>query len=490
MALSPGMQVTRGRGRGAPLGPAWPDRLLGLVACCSLGLALVGASWVGLSVVSWWSGSLVSGRPEMTATVPELGPLLLAEDVCAAAASDSALCASVRAGDLGEDRLARPLSLHDPFVRRLANPLRSPQPGSRLHFVHMPKAAGSEFTVTMRDIFRCDPPGSCCIAPGWPKGTCRRSRECPAVIGCTGHDPHMEWLDNSTVPSVTMLREPLARLVSAHSYRGHSDRDRDPRMDRFDDFALQTIRFRDVMTKMLLGRAETADPPPPQVASTTAAATAALGTSVAFFDDPASVAEALRRLEQFDVVGVAELFGCSRLQLFAIYAGPAKALRLAHHEGPVAPGGASAPDEPDQQPGDPPSSWLAKVAQGRHVGGMDVNGAAHVSSAGGLLPRSGSLRNAARRNAAPEYLQRRLEVFANGTLVAAVRSRHLADLLVYRRALALVCERMERLIDLASVEMRGAATLVPDAVCSELQDVQRARVAPCERSFRRLCPDL
>ena len=62
------------------------------------------------------------------------------------------------------------------------------------------------------------------------KGFCdwHAFRRCEAIRGCTNHIPNRRWIFKPTQPSITSLREPVSRLLSAWFYRGHS-----PNLDFF-----------------------------------------------------------------------------------------------------------------------------------------------------------------------------------------------------------------------------------------------------------------
>lgn len=65
----------------------------------------------------------------------------------------------------------------------------------------------------------------CCTNPGFCDNNDHRS--CKAIKGCVNHFPQRHRLFEEP-PSITIMREPTSRLLSAWFYRGHS-----PNMDFF-----------------------------------------------------------------------------------------------------------------------------------------------------------------------------------------------------------------------------------------------------------------
>ena len=65
----------------------------------------------------------------------------------------------------------------------------------------------------------------CCTNPGFCDF--HAHRRCSSIKGCINHFPQTEWI-NKAPPSITIMREPMSRLLSAWFYRGHS-----PNLDFF-----------------------------------------------------------------------------------------------------------------------------------------------------------------------------------------------------------------------------------------------------------------
>ena len=97
------------------------------------------------------------------------------------------------------------------------------------------------------------------------KGFCdwHAFRRCAAIRGCTNHIPNRRWIYKPQ-PSITILREPVSRLLSAWFYRGHS-----PNLDFFQvrpwfkdiadgkrpkvvfDEYIEMVEYQNIQTRML-----------------------------------------------------------------------------------------------------------------------------------------------------------------------------------------------------------------------------------------------
>lgn len=75
-----------------------------------------------------------------------------------------------------------------------------------LYFLHVPKSAGSSFTSVLRRYLGCDP-RPCVASP--------RPMPCLQLINCYGHRVATE---REYHYSVTILREPVARVISAYKH--------------------------------------------------------------------------------------------------------------------------------------------------------------------------------------------------------------------------------------------------------------------------------
>ncbi|KCV68730.1 hypothetical protein H696_05016 [Fonticula alba] len=138
-----------------------------------------------------------------------------------------------------------------------------PRPGSakalkapeKLHFIHVPKSAGTAFTVPLRRALDCGPPGRGCW--GDPASVVEGNVNCDGqLVGCYGHtgftpDPS-RW-------TMSLLRHPLGRLRSAFHHGRHMDgaEDADKIAAQSTTTVEQYARYpgvRGCQTKMLLGQ--------------------------------------------------------------------------------------------------------------------------------------------------------------------------------------------------------------------------------------------
>lgn len=93
-----------------------------------------------------------------------------------------------------------------------------------MHMVHVPKCGGTSMTKILRRMACVLNGGTaqsydCCHRPGFcgvPE-----QRTCKAIRGCTMHFPNLRFAKIHMTPSITVLREPLPRVLSAWLYRCH-----------------------------------------------------------------------------------------------------------------------------------------------------------------------------------------------------------------------------------------------------------------------------
>ena len=142
---------------------------------------------------------------------------------------------------------------------------QDPKQAIRLHFMHIPKCGGTSMTAVLREVM-CDVDpvrmSDCCTNPGFcDMGS---NRKCAAIKGCVNHFANRQFIFKPELPSVTIMRHPVSRLVSAWFYRCHS-----PNSDCFQvrpEFKLikqkkkpkavfseylEMIEYNNIMTRML-----------------------------------------------------------------------------------------------------------------------------------------------------------------------------------------------------------------------------------------------
>lgn len=91
-----------------------------------------------------------------------------------------------------------------------------------MHFIHVPKCGGTSMTSVLRKI-ACEIDRSrnhdCCTNPGFCDW--HAHRRCLSIKGCTNHFPQRSFI-YKPYPSITLLRDPVSRSLSAFFYHGHS----------------------------------------------------------------------------------------------------------------------------------------------------------------------------------------------------------------------------------------------------------------------------
>ena len=100
---------------------------------------------------------------------------------------------------------------------------QNPNQPFQLHFMHIPKCGGTSMTAVLREVM-CDAAPErmkdCCTNPGFCDT--RAMRRCAAIKGCVNHFANRPFIFKPEVPSITIMRHPVSRLVSAWFYRCHS----------------------------------------------------------------------------------------------------------------------------------------------------------------------------------------------------------------------------------------------------------------------------
>lgn len=181
----------------------------------------------------------------------------------------------------------------------------------QVHIIRVPKASSSSLSMVARRIVGCQPPGPCCKWPGDPPGSCPAKGlfECETrkkVIGCTHHHPNYDSLINRALFSMTVLREPVSRSVSAFGYGGHSSIHFNSKCSKANDTAcaeayINSLAWTNIAVKLFSGHYAYAEIP----------------TCASSNDCKASLQLALRNLQLFNFLGITEMWQLSLLVLHA-----------------------------------------------------------------------------------------------------------------------------------------------------------------------------
>jgi hypothetical protein len=138
---------------------------------------------------------------------------------------------------------------------------RQTSPLLTLQLLRVPKAGSTSMSVLARRLAGCNPPGPCCAYPGTPPGSCPSKdlfkcdpQQGGPVIGCTHHKSDYKTLLNASIPSISMMRDPFSRSLSALFYPGihHNSNCHRSQSACFLAYTRDN-RFRNVAVKMFSG---------------------------------------------------------------------------------------------------------------------------------------------------------------------------------------------------------------------------------------------
>jgi hypothetical protein len=173
------------------------------------------------------------------------------------------------------------------------------------HLLRIPKASSSSLSVVARRLVGCNPPGPCCKYPGSPPGSCPsrglfNCQEDKKLIGCTHHYPKLESLVDTNLMSISIMREPKNRSISAFFYPGiHHNSDCTSDQNTCYKQYTNDKRFKNIAVKMLSGIYAYKD----------------VDTCLKMQDCKNSLDKALTNLDLLHFMGVAEMWELSMLVL-------------------------------------------------------------------------------------------------------------------------------------------------------------------------------
>jgi hypothetical protein len=175
---------------------------------------------------------------------------------------------------------------------------------SQVHLIRVPKASSSSVSMLARRLAGCNPPGPCCRWPGEPPGSCpaKGLYECAAnqrVIGCIHHFPNYGYLLNKDVFSMTMLRDPVSRAMSAYNYSTiHYNSHCHPKGSHSCVYNyVHSNAFSNIAVKLFSGHYSYTDMPTCRYKK----------------DCKASLEQAIENIPHFDFLGISELWQISLL---------------------------------------------------------------------------------------------------------------------------------------------------------------------------------
>lgn len=134
----------------------------------------------------------------------------------------------------------------------------------------MLQSASSSLSIIARRAVGCSHPGPCCIFPGYPQGSCPSPElfKCASkVIGCIDHNANYLSLLNTSINTISLIRQPYTRAISGFFYARNDKISRsihhntDCKLTLEECFVKYTrdSRFSNIVVKLLTGADAYAD---------------------------------------------------------------------------------------------------------------------------------------------------------------------------------------------------------------------------------------